>query len=57
MVEKFANGNYIPNPDVAGDSLTCAVFVNCRFEQFDFPILDLATWEVSPKTKNGKSLL
>ena len=44
---QISNGNYIPNSNVPGDSLTCAVFVNCVFEQFDFPILDLATWEVS----------
>ncbi len=44
---KIQGGNYIPNPRVLGDSLTCAVFVNCLFEQFDFPILDMSTWEIS----------
>ena len=46
---KLSNGNYIPNPIVNGDSLTCAVFVNYVLEQFDFPILDLTTWKSNPE--------
>lgn len=54
---RISGGNYTPNPEVLGDSLTCAVFVNCVFEQFDFPILDLATWEVSAEDEEWQKYI
>lgn len=43
----FQNGVTIPNPDVRGDSLTCATFVLCMLEQFGFNIVDRDSWIIS----------
>lgn len=44
---KILGGNFYSTPNTEGDSLTCSVFVNSIFEQSDFPILDLETWETN----------
>lgn len=44
---QFQDGVTIPNPDVRGDSLTCATFVLCVLEQFGFDVIDRDSWEIT----------
>jgi len=49
---KFSDGKFIGDSDLEGDSLTCSVFVNCIFEQCDYPIIDFNTWKINTEDQN-----
>ena len=44
---RFENGGVIKNPDVEGDSLTCATFLLCFLEQYGFKVIDRSTWVIT----------
>ena len=52
---RISGGNFYSTPNTEGDSLTCSVFVNSIFEQSDFPILDLETWETNEQDTEWQS--
>lgn len=43
----IGGGSIALNPDVKGDSLTCATFVLCILEQFAFEIIDRNSWLIT----------
>lgn len=48
---EFHEGVLIKNPNTEGDGLTCAVFIICLLEQFDFPLIDRESWELTNEDK------
>lgn len=45
------DGRFIKDPTLQGDSLTCAVFVLCILEQFEFHIVDRESWIINEDTE------
>lgn len=43
----ISGGSIVVNPDVEGDSLTCATFVLCVLEQFAFEVIDRDSWQIT----------
>ena len=49
------DGHFIRDPNVKGDSLTCAVFVLRILEQFGFYIVDRDSWTIDGNTENWQN--
>lgn len=49
------NGNFVKDPEVQGDSLTCAVFVLRILEQFGFYVVDRDSWIIDRDTEEWQN--
>lgn len=49
------DGHFVRDPNVQGDSLTCAVFVLRILEQFGFYVVDRDSWIIDGSTENWQN--